>query len=113
MRLTSDFWVKALIRRIFGCGEFAVVEKHGSAEAGAIFIRARDRSGLETLFAPAPQSFFDAAKPQDRTFERRLDKCQAQDIDALLLKEKNFDPDFWVVEIETDRPEDYIEIMLS
>ena len=111
MRLTSEMWVKALVRRIFGDGLFAVIERQGSAEAGAIFIRIRMRDGCETLLAPAPQSHFDSAKPSDRSFEMRLDRCDAAEIDALLQREKSFDPDFWVVEIETDEPETYVSIM--
>ncbi|MCP4315214.1 MAG: DUF1491 family protein [Hyphomicrobiales bacterium] len=111
MRLTSELWVKALVRRVFGDGRFAVVERQGSAEAGAIFIRIRGRNGLESLLAPAPQSHFDSAKPSDRSFELRLDCSESADIDALLEREKKFDPDFWVVEIETDEPQHYISIM--
>ncbi|MEX3008076.1 DUF1491 family protein [Hoeflea sp. TYP-13] len=111
MRLTSEMWVKALVRRVFGDGLFAVIERQGSPEAGAIFIRIRGRDGRETLLGPAPQSHFDTAKPLDRSFERRLDKCESQEIDALLEREKKFDPDFWVVEIETDEPEDYVSVM--
>lgn len=111
MRLTSDIWVKALVRRVFADGRFAVIERHGSAEAGAIFIRIRMRDGFETLLGPAPQSHFDSAKPSDRSFELRLDRCESSEIDALLEREKSFDPDFWVVEIETDEPEQYVSIM--
>ena len=111
MRLTSDVWVKALVRRVFGDGRFAAIERRGSAEAGAIFIRIRKRDGLECLLGPAPQSHFDSAKPSDRSFELRLDHCEGGEIDALLEREGNFDPDFWVVEIETDEPEQYVAIM--
>lgn len=111
MRLTSDIWVKALIRRLFGDGCFAVVERQGSPEAGAIFIRIRMRDGLQSLLGPAPQSLFDSAKPSDRHFEMRLERCEGTEIDALLTREMQFDPDFWVVEIETDNPEEYVSIM--
>ena len=111
MRLTSEIWVKALLRRIFSDGLFAVVERQGSPEAGAIFIRVRRRDGLEMLFGPAPQSMFDTAKPSDRSFELRLEAGQAAEVDAVLDRERNFDPDVWVVEIEADEPERYLSIM--
>ncbi len=113
MRLTSDFWVKALIRRVFGAGEFAVVENQGSAEAGAIFIRIRGRNGLETLLGPAPQSLFDTTKPNERTFEIRLQNVVREDVESVLERERKFDTDCWIVELETDRPEDYVPVMPS
>ncbi|WP_419915021.1 DUF1491 family protein [Hoeflea sp.] len=111
MRLTSELWVKALVRRIFTDGGFAAVERHGSPEAGAVFVRARGKNGVQKLFSPAPQSMFDTAKPSDRTFELRLEADQDDKIDDVLERERNFDPDLWVVEIETDEPDRYILIM--
>lgn len=113
MRLTSDIWVKALVRRVFGDGGFAVVERTGAAEAGVIFIRVLHRDGSQTLLAPAPQSLFDSAKPQDRVFEARIASADGGDVDRLLAREADFDPDFWVVEIETDTPQDYLDIRLD
>ncbi len=110
MRLTTDLWVKALVRRLFGEGGFAAVERVGAAEAGAVFIRVRRRDGAQTLLGPAPQSLFETAKPDDRMFEPRIVAADDQEVDALLAREAGFDPDFWVVEIETDSPESYLEI---
>lgn len=110
MRLTSDLWVKALIRRVFGEGGFAAIERVGASDAGAIFIRVRDRNGGETLLAPAPQSLFESTNPGDRLFERRIAEESAGYADVVLAREASFDPDLWVVEIETDHPEAYLEI---
>jgi hypothetical protein len=102
MRVTSEFFVSALIRRVFASGGFAAVERKGAAEAGAIFIRQRFRDGLETLYAPAPQSVFDGERPDDRRFEIRLDRGEAEAARDLLGREAKFDPDLWVVELETE-----------
>ena len=51
MRVTSDFYCSALLRRIFAAGGFAAVEKKGAAEAGAIFLKERRRDGTVTLYA--------------------------------------------------------------
>ncbi len=110
MRLTSELWVKALMRRVFGEGGFAAVERTGAPEAGAIFIRVRSRNGGETLLAPAPQSLFESTNPGDRLFEGRIVDGTAENTDAALAREIEFDPDLWVVEIETDHPETYVEI---
>ena len=111
MRLTTAVWTSALVRRLFGDGDYAVIERRGAGEAGAVFVRVRHRNGTATLFAPAPQAIFDEKKPQDRVFERRLMSVANEDVDALLERETRFDPDLWIVELETERPEDYLEIM--
>ncbi|PZM17108.1 DUF1491 family protein [Rhizobium tubonense] len=102
MRLRSDIFVSALIRRLFGRGDFAAVERKGAEAAGAIFIRQRFRDGLETLYAPAPQSFFDEDETIGRLFETRLDRETPEMVRQMLDREIKFDSDLWVVELETD-----------
>lgn len=99
MRVTADFWVSALLKRIFSGGGFAAVIKRGSTEAGAIFLILRDRMGGAALFGPAPQTTYDTAKPDERFFIRHEMPDEAS-LDARLEREKRFDPDIWVVEIE-------------
>ncbi|KQO79667.1 DUF1491 family protein [Rhizobium sp. Leaf262] len=104
MRLKSEIFVSALMRRVFSAGDFAAIEQKGADAAGAIFIRQRLRNGLQTLYGPAPQSFSDDEEERaERRFETRLSGVDAADIDALLEKERRFDSDLWVVELETDR----------
>lgn len=100
MRLTSDLWVSALVRRVFADGGFAAIERRGATEAGAIFIKWRGRDGVVRLFAPAPQSGYGEERPADRLFvEVKLgdDPFAADD---RLQREIRFDPDVWIVEIE-------------
>ena len=109
MRVTTDFWVSALVKRVFSGGGFAAIAKRGATEAGAVFVIVRDRLGGAELFGPAPQTSYDTAKPDDRFFTRHALKDEAA-LDARLEKEKRFDPDIWVVEIEPGRGtvEDFI-----
>ena len=101
MRVTTDFWVSAMVRRVFSSGGFAAVIKHGAPEAGAVFIVARNRLGDLSLFGPAPQADYDTARRQDRLFGALLSEADQAAVDARLDREKRFDPDIWVVEIET------------
>ncbi len=110
MRVKSEIWISALVRRIFSAGGFAAIERRGAEEAGAIFVRARHRDGLQTLLAPAPQSFFETDRPDGRIFEARLERQAPEEVDAALAREASFDPDFWLVEIEVEKPEDYLEV---
>ena len=101
MRVVTDLFVSALVRRVFSSGGFAAVERRGAAEAGAVFIRQRFRDGLETLYGPAPQSFFEEGD-DDRRFEIRAERCEATACEAIIAREKRFDPDLWLVELEAD-----------
>jgi hypothetical protein len=100
MRVTTDLWVSALLRRVFGAGGFAAVVKRGATEAGAVFVLARGRLGDVSLFGPAPQTSYDSAKPDDRFLTLLGAGDDAAMLDARLEREKKFDPDIWVVEIE-------------
>lgn len=110
MRLTSSVFTSALTRRLFGDGLAAAIEKKGAQEAGAIFIRVVKRDRTQLLLCPAPQSIFDE-KSQRHIFEIRLDNAQENEINERLDREKSFDNDIWIVEIETDNPETYLEII--
>ena len=110
MRVKSEIWIGVLVRRVFAAGGYAAIERRGADEAGAIFVRARHRDGLESLFAPAPQSFFETERPDERIFEPRAERQPPEEVDAVLAREASFDPDFWVVEVEVDEPEKYLTI---
>lgn len=99
MRVTSDFWTSALLRRVFGAGGFAAVLRRGAAEAGAIFVVVRGRLDDVALFGPAPQAGYATGRPDERVFVRLLPTTQAE-VDAKLSREERFDSDLWVMEIE-------------
>jgi len=100
MRLTSEFWISALMRRVRGADGFAYLVRRGATEAGAIFIKIRNEDGLYDLHAPAPQSDYDPERADDRRF-MCVKQNEAEDqINAQLEKELRFDPDLWLVEIE-------------
>ena len=110
MRIRSDIFVSALIRRAFSAGGFAAVVQKGAEEAGAIFIRQRFRDGLESVFGPAPQTF---ARNDDgmRRFEARLALAEVTAVDAVIAREARFDSDLWVVELELEEVGDLFEIV--
>lgn len=101
MRVTSDLWVSALVKRIFSDGGFAAVRRRGAKEAGAIFVIRRTRLGELELFAPASQTSYDEARPSDRQFVRLSATGDEEAVEKRLEREIRFDPDVWIVEIET------------
>ncbi len=111
MRVTSDLFVSALLRRAFASGGFGAVVSRGATEAGAIFLTWRERTGETVLYGPAAQSSYDSARPDDRMFSE-LARGEGADIDARLEKERRFDPDIWIVEVEAggEAPETLLSI---
>ena len=100
MRVTTDLFVSALLRRIFAAGGFAAVVKRGATEAGAVFVLARDRFGEASLFGPAPQTSYDPGRPEERRFIRLNEGEDNAALERRLEKEIRFDPDVWIVEVE-------------
>ena len=102
MRLRSDIWVSAYIRRCMLEGAFVVVRRRGAAEAGAIFVKLNRLDGTAELFGPAPQSAFEGTRPGDRLFTAPLGQQPlAEDkIEQDLSREIDFDPDVWIIDIE-------------
>lgn len=100
MRLRSEIWVKAFIRRCAVEGAAAVVVRHGDNDAGAIFIKVSRLDGTCRVFGPAPAGLDDTAT--DRRWTVRLGGCDKpdRDADAYLAREADFDPDLWIVELE-------------
>ncbi|MCX8569617.1 MULTISPECIES: DUF1491 family protein [Hyphomicrobiales] len=105
MRVTTDFWVSALLRRVFGDGGFGAIISKGATEAGAVFVLTRDRFGQTSLYGPAPQSSYDTARPDERQFSLLDSNDDSEAIEKRLERERRFDPDIWVVEIEAGKTE--------
>ncbi|MCT8999615.1 DUF1491 family protein [Chelativorans intermedius] len=108
MRVTSELWVSALVRRVFADGGFAAVRRRGAREAGAIFVVRRTRLGAFELYGPAPQTSYEEARPAERQFVRMAATTE-EEADRRLEREMRFDPDVWVLEVETEAAmEDYL-----
>ncbi|NVK33143.1 MAG: DUF1491 family protein [Rhodobacteraceae bacterium] len=99
MRVTSEFYVTALVRRIFADNGFAAISQKGSPEAGAIYIIVDRLDGSFDFYGPAPQAMF-MALPDGRLFEKLMSSVERDKITERVSREARMDPDFWVVEIE-------------
>lgn len=103
MRLRSDIWVAAYLRRCGVEGVSAVLRRRGAAEAGAIFVKVDHLNGRATLYEPAPQSVAADARPGvERLFSRahKEPSIDSNEAEERLKRELAFDPDLWIVEVE-------------
>jgi hypothetical protein len=99
LRVTSDIWVHVFVRRETNRGAFATIHKTGAVEAGAIYVLENPMDGTFTLYGPAPQSLIDESD-DDRIFETVQSGVFESEADAYLARQKNFDPDIWIVETQ-------------
>lgn len=100
MRLKSELWVQAYIRRCQSKGLAVVLARRGQADAGAIFIQINLLDGTCHLFGPAPTGFDDADTDRRWMAVFPDGAVPERDASAHLSQEASFDPDFWVIEVE-------------
>lgn len=111
MRLRSDIWVAAYLRRCGVEGVAAVLRRRGAAEAGAILVKIDRLDGTGALFGPAPQSEVD----HDARLFARLHKDDWIDTAALeqrLKREIAFDADLWIVEVEDRLGRSFLDLAI-
>jgi hypothetical protein len=100
MRVRSDIWVKAYLRGRFGAGVMGAVVHSGDPDAGAIYIKVNRLDGTVAVYGPAPQSL--DAEDQERRFvlHHKQPLLPEAEADAYLERQRSFDSDLWIVEIE-------------
>ena len=109
MRLKSEIWVKAYIRRCSTEGVPAMIVRRGQSDAGAIFIKVNQLDGTALVLGPAPAGF------EDSETERLWSPCHGDDAmgdsdaDAYLSRQAAFDTDIWVIEIEDRQGRHFLE----
>lgn len=100
MRVTSEMWVSAYLRRCHTEFVQAVVVRRGDAAAGAIFISVDLLDGTVRLYGPAPAGF--AGSDADRRWVRCLEGAAVapQEAKSFLARQISFDSDLWILEVE-------------
>ena len=99
MRLKSEIWVKAYLRRCAGEGAPGVVVSRGDDEAGAVFIKIARLDGTADLYGPAPAGL--VSDDGERRWSLYAGPAAPEaKVDETLARERRLDPDLWLVEIE-------------
>jgi len=94
VRLTAEIWVSAYLTRLRLAGIPAFVVARGDATAGAVLVKLNTLDGQACCF----QRSFDVM-----TGDRRwvvLHQGSELEVDASVAKQRGFDPDLWVIEVE-------------
>lgn len=93
-RLTADFWVRAYLTRLRLADIPAFITAKGDATAGAVLVKLAILDGTARAF----QRSFDLMTG-NRAWVVLAEGAEA-DVDAAIARQRSFDPDLWVVEIE-------------
>jgi len=92
-RLTAGFWVQAYLRRLGLANIPAFIVHKGDETAGAVLIKSNPLTGGATLF----QRVYDAGGTR---IWAELASGPEPEMDQIITKQRRFDPDIWVIEVE-------------
>ena len=95
-RLRTELVVQAGIRYCESKLVTAMLRRRGDSEAGAIFVKVARLDGTSSLFTRVT-SFIEDSKWQCCSGEEWLPD---EKVEERLLKEIEFDPDIWIIEVE-------------
>lgn len=93
-RLTARFWVDAYLARLRLLNVPAFVVAHGDDTGGAVIVKLNTLDGKATLFHRS----FDI-QTGDRIWVV-LNQGYEQDVDETAARQRGFDPDLWIIEVE-------------
>ncbi|MGH1578557.1 DUF1491 family protein [Planktotalea sp.] len=93
-RLTSRFWVDAYLARLRFSYIPAFVVAHGDDTAGAILVKSSTLDGKARVF----QRTYDLL--EDTRKWDVLSEGDEAEVDASIAKQRQFDSDLWVIEVE-------------
>ncbi|MDB0073788.1 DUF1491 family protein, partial [Planktomarina temperata] len=94
IRLTSDIWVSAYLTRLRLADIPAFVVQRGDATAGAVLVKLNLLDGQGIVF----QRSFDLQSGARNWVE--LISGDEADLDRAIARQRGFDPDLWVIEVE-------------
>lgn len=96
-RLASGIWVSAYLMRLQGQGIFAHVAHRGEATAGAVAVKLATMDGKASVFVRTLDG------EGARVWSALIEHGPEPEADAAIARQRRFDRDLWVVEVEDPR----------
>lgn len=93
-----------MLRRVAAAGDFATVLHRGDAVAGSVVLVHRNRGGevraLARVLGPAGAYVWRTAASGDA-------------VESWVARQRRFDPDLWVIELDTPDPARFVDEMID
>lgn len=103
IRLTADLWVSAYLQRLRLADIPAFVVAKGDATAGAVLVKLNTLDGQAIL----RQRSYDLMSGERVWME--LATGPEADVDAVITRQRDTDPDLWVIEVEDRAGRDLLD----
>src|SRR5262249_57975395 len=99
MRIKSEIWVRAYLRRCQAQGVPVVIARRGDEAAGAIFICIDRLDGTMLLYGPAPAGLVGSETERCwmSSFGNRA--VRLIDVQEDLARQREFHPGLWIIEV--------------
>lgn len=96
-RLATGVWVSAYLQRLSVEGIHAHVVQRGDSIAGAVAVKVALMDGRA--------SFLSRGYGPDGSlgWHTQIEAADEADVDAALTRQRSFDPDLWIIEVEDPR----------
>jgi hypothetical protein len=96
-RLATSIWVSAYLTRLSLEGIYAHVARKGDGTAGAVAVKVAMMNGRA--------SFLTRGYGLDGRvgWQCQIDDADEAEVDAALARQRGYDPDLWVIEVEDPR----------
>lgn len=93
-RLATGLWVSAYLARLEAAAIPAYLSAKGDATAGAVAVKLATMDGQASVFMRA------YGPDGDRIWSPLAEAAPEAEADEALARQRRFDPDLWIVEIE-------------
>ncbi|WP_340107150.1 DUF1491 family protein [Pikeienuella sp. HZG-20] len=93
-RLTAEFWVAAYLARLEQAAIPAYLTAKGDKTAGAVAVKVATMDGRASVFTRA------YGADGERVWAPLAEAAPETEADEALARQRRFDPDLWIVEIE-------------
>ncbi|WP_298974834.1 DUF1491 family protein [uncultured Roseobacter sp.] len=93
-RLTARFWIDAYLARLRTQDIPAFIVTHGDDTAGSVLVKVNQLDGQATVYQRSYNLL------DDKHSWAILEQGDEVQVDASITRQRGFDPDIWVVEVE-------------
>lgn len=102
-RLATGLWVSAYLARLEAAAIPAYLTAKGDATAGAVAVKLATMNGRASVFTRA------TGPDGERIWQALAEDTPESEADEALARQRRFDPDLWIIEIEDPKGRTLLE----